>query len=230
MSPRPRKGEQTTDLQERILEAAWEQIAHEGAAALSLRAVARRLNITAPAIYNYYPDRDALVTALIVAAYTSLGQAQQQALDEMEEAPLAQRLHRLGRVYRAWAVQYPERYHLIFGTPIAGYHAPAEVTMPVAACALTPLIRAVDDLVKAGLLREGALPPLPGRLQEMLEQWRAASGDFRPEALLLALTLWSFVHGLVSLEISQQFPPPISEPGLVFEMAVDQYLRQLFKP
>lgn len=51
-------------MQAAILETAWRQIAESGAASLSLRAIARELGITAPAIYNYYPDRDALVTAL----------------------------------------------------------------------------------------------------------------------------------------------------------------------
>ncbi len=63
-----RKNDQLPNLAESIKATAWEQIAEAGTAALSLRAIARKLGITAPAIYNYYPDRDALVTALIVDA------------------------------------------------------------------------------------------------------------------------------------------------------------------
>ena len=54
---RPTRKKQIQNLQEVIKETAWSQIAREGAAALSLRAIARQLNITAPAIYNYFPSR-----------------------------------------------------------------------------------------------------------------------------------------------------------------------------
>ena len=78
---RPIKKKQIPNLQEAIKETAWKQIAEFGAPALSLRAIARELKITAPAIYNYFPDRDALVTALIIDAFTSFGDWQLEARD-----------------------------------------------------------------------------------------------------------------------------------------------------
>lgn len=51
----------------------------------------------------------------------------------------AERLYALGHAYRQWAITYPERYQLIFGTPIAGYHAPLEIIGPAAACGLAVL-------------------------------------------------------------------------------------------
>ncbi len=67
---RPTLKKQIPNLQEAIKETAWKQIAEFGAPALSLRAIARALNITAPAIYNYFPSRDHLVTALMVDAFS----------------------------------------------------------------------------------------------------------------------------------------------------------------
>ena len=119
-----------------ILAAAWKQIADEGAAALSLRWIGRRLGITAPAIYNYYPDRDALVSALIIAAFSAFGDTLAQAVSALPEEEHIRRRRALGHAYRGWALTYPERYQLIFGTPIAGYHAPAEKTDPAAARSL----------------------------------------------------------------------------------------------
>ena len=83
---RPTLKKQIPNLQEAIKETAWKQIAETGAATLSLRSIARELGITAPAIYNYHPDRDALVTALIVDAYTSLGESQQAAIRAVTSA------------------------------------------------------------------------------------------------------------------------------------------------
>ena len=114
------KLDQQTDLSQRIIEIAWKQIAENGAAALSLRAIARQLHITAPAIYNYYPRRDDLVTALIIDAYTSLGDAQLLALQKISETNHHERLRAIGFAYRQWAISYPQRYQLIFSTPIPG--------------------------------------------------------------------------------------------------------------
>src|SRR5512133_4029030 len=123
MSPRPRRDEQQSNLQEAIKETAWKQIAEFGATALSLRAIARKLNISAPAIYNYFPDRDALVTALIIDAYTSFGDSQLEARDAIPVDDVKGRMSAIGMAYRNWALTHPQRYQLIFGTPIPGYEA-----------------------------------------------------------------------------------------------------------
>ncbi len=63
------------ELTQEILAAAHEELAAGGAAGLSLRAVARRLEMVPSALYRYFPNRDALLTALIVDAYEAVGAA-----------------------------------------------------------------------------------------------------------------------------------------------------------
>src|SRR5438128_1453005 len=63
-----------------IKEEARRQLAAEGAARLSLRAVARELGMVSSAIYRYFPRRDDLLTALIIDAYDALGEAAEAAL------------------------------------------------------------------------------------------------------------------------------------------------------
>src|SRR5512138_1916677 len=100
---RPVKRKQIPNLQEAIKETAWKQIAEFGAPALSLRAIARDLKITAPAIYNYFPDRDSLVTALIIDAFTSFGDSQLEARDALPANDLDGRFQAIGLAYRDWA-------------------------------------------------------------------------------------------------------------------------------
>src|SRR5512143_3736128 len=123
---RPKRTAQIADLQTAIKETAWKQIAEFGAPTLSLRAIARELGITAPAIYNYFPRRDDLVTALIIDAYTSFGDSQIEARDAVAADDLSGRMLAIGVAYRDWALAYPQRYQLLFGTPIPGYEAPME--------------------------------------------------------------------------------------------------------
>ena len=103
---RPKRNDQI-DLQQAIIDTAWEQIAESGAAALSLRAIARQLGITAPAIYNYFTRRDDLVTALIIDAYTLLGDVQFAALEGLPESDHRGRLLAVGMAYRqfAWRIR-----------------------------------------------------------------------------------------------------------------------------
>jgi AcrR family transcriptional regulator len=226
MSPRPRQIDQQANLNELIKETVWKQIAEFGAPTLSLRAVARELGITAPAIYNYFPSRDDLVTALIVDAYNSLADSQEAAAGILPVEDLSGRLSTLGLAYRQWAVTYPQRYLLIFGTPIPNYHAPEEVTVPAATRALVPLIGAIQALSVAKRLQVDRVAPLTPRLESMLKFWGESAGGIHPEVLYLALVIWSRVHGLVMLEITNQIPSIIDEPAEVFRCEIQTILIQ----
>lgn len=68
-----------TEITREILQTGREHLARDGAAALSLRAVARDLGMASSAVYRYVPNRDALLTMLIIAAYDSLGEAVEKA-------------------------------------------------------------------------------------------------------------------------------------------------------
>jgi AcrR family transcriptional regulator len=220
MSPRPKLDEQIPDLQAAIKEAAWQQIAEKGAAALSLRAIARALGITAPAIYNYYPRRDDLVTALILEAFNSLANMLLQADQTCDPFDFAERITQAGYAYRQWALTYPQRYNLIFGTPIPGYEAPMQITQPAAARGLTVLIAILDQAHQAGKLDLASIQ-VQDSLLGQIEAWKqAVDSQAHPSVHALALILWTRVHGVVSIELYRQFPPPISDASELFEMEI----------
>ena len=227
---RPIKRKQIPNLQEAIKETAWKQIAEFGAPTLSLRAIARELKITAPAIYNYFPNRDALVTALIVDAFTSLGDAQKKIIEGIPASKLETQFTALGLAYRDWAIQYEQRYQLIFGTPIPGYAAPEDVTLPAAAWALVPLMETVQALYAADKLRVEKLPKLTPALKSMLEAWqefvRSAGSEMHIEVLYLVYIVWSRVHGLVALELGHQTPSFITDPGEIFRREIESIKQQ----
>jgi AcrR family transcriptional regulator len=229
---RPTLKKQIPNLQEAIKETAWKQIAGFGAPSLSLRAIARELQITAPAIYNYFPSRDHLVTALIVDAYTSLGESQKNTLEKVAKKDHASRFSALGIAYRDWAVTYPQRYQLIFGTPIPNYDAPEDTTTPAAAWALLPLIETVQAIYNEGSLQAERLAKPSAKLKSMLEKWKQFAGSVaEAEVLYVAYVVWSRVHGLVMLELGGQLPSFFTDPGEIFRREistmVDQYVKQI---
>jgi len=201
---RPKRSQQHPNLQVAIKVVAKNQIAEHGPAALSLRAIARELGITAPAIYNYFPSRDDLVTTLIVDAYHSLAETLAEAGDSEQnnhtEAILAG-----FRAYRGWALAHSAEYSLIFGTPIPNYHAPMEITGPAAAESMVVLIQAINGAFQAGELK---LTDLPSALITMLQPWSEKLNFTGPLSIIrLALDSWAQLHGLVSLELFGHLAP-----------------------
>jgi AcrR family transcriptional regulator len=229
MSPRPKIITSLGTLQPAILSIAWKQIAESGAAALSLRAIARELGITAPSIYNYFPNRDALVTALIVDGFTSFGDALEQAINAQPETAHLLRFRAIGMAYHQWAMLHPERYHLLFGTPIAGYTAPIEITQPAASRSLSHLVAVMHEAHEAGLLKINMELPSTPQMEAMMAAWQNSGAPRVNGAVLyLAITTWAHVHGLVSLEIGQQYPPFVTHTDQLYQLEIDRLMQALF--
>ncbi|MBI9045599.1 MAG: TetR/AcrR family transcriptional regulator [Anaerolineaceae bacterium] len=195
---RPKRNQQHPNLPGAIKDVARKQISEHGTASLSLRAVARELGITAPAIYNYFPRRDDLVTALIVDAYHSLAKSLTETQHNLK-GDHAWRIKASARAYRNWALAHAAEYSLIFGTPIPGYHASMAVTGPAAAESMLALIQVLDAAYQDGVLSVGELSPA---LIAMLQSWVEQMDYSGPPAVIhLALAFWAQLHGLVSLEL-----------------------------
>ena len=107
--PRPKLNQQVPDMAGAIKETAWQQIAENGPPGLSLRAIARQLEITAPAIYNYFPSRDDLVTALVIDAYASFAEALLAGDDSVPENEFEGRIKATGEAYYRWAINFPHQ-------------------------------------------------------------------------------------------------------------------------
>jgi AcrR family transcriptional regulator len=135
---------------------AAEHLAASGAAALSLRAVARDLGLVSSALYRYFPSRDALLTALIVDAYDAVGELAERA-DAAAVATGADpgtRWLEVCRAVRRWARDAPHQYALVYGSPVPGYSAPGDTV----ASALR-LSRVMAQIVLAGAADGSLRPP-----------------------------------------------------------------------
>lgn len=227
---RPKKHEQVPNLKEVIKDVAWRQMVEVGAAGLSLRAIARDLGMSAPSIYNHYADRDALVTALIIDAYMSLGDYQLAARDAVAIADLRGRWRATGEAYRAWALAMPQRYQLIFGTPIPGYEAPVLDVLPAGARSLSALVSVVDEARSAGRLNAIEFPQVNIHAQPVFDAWQQYSGPYQPVSLAVALLIWGRVHGLVSLELGRSMPPFGPDGAALYAYELDLIWQQFVKP
>jgi len=212
-----------------IKQTARRHMAKKGAASLSLRAIAREMGMTSPALYRYFSSRDDLVTALILEAFNSLADSQEANYEACRSLPFCERLMNLAEDYRAWALQHPELYSLIFGTPIPNYHAPAEITGPAAQRSMVPFIRLVTEVHEAGQLQyPKAYMGLSSEFKRRLKVAGDEKGyDRPPEMVLLTLTGWGRIHGLVSQELYNHLPPIIDNPGEYFRSDMVAWLNSI---
>ncbi|MFE2284282.1 TetR/AcrR family transcriptional regulator [Streptomyces sp. NPDC059443] len=214
-----------------IKDEARRALAAEGAAKLSLRAVARELGMVSSALYRYFPSRDDLLTALIVDAYNSVGAAAEAAdARALAAAGAAAGTAAAGgtprarwiavcEAVRAWALEHPHEYALIYGSPVPGYSAPEDTVGPASRVgnALIGILRAAYE--GRGL----ALPPLPAELRpEAVRMTEDFAEGLPPEVTAALVASWAQLVGLVSFELFGQFNRVVEDRDAFFTHAAGQ--------
>src|SRR4051794_38580916 len=129
MGPTNARERARADVMAELLAAARARLVTEGAAELSLRAVARDLGMASSAVYRYVESRDALLTLLIIEAYDAVGTVAEAAVERSAQGPAATWLE-VARAVRAWALENRYSFELIYGTPVRGYQAPEDTVLP----------------------------------------------------------------------------------------------------
>ncbi|MFN8414493.1 MAG: TetR-like C-terminal domain-containing protein, partial [Anaerolineales bacterium] len=130
---------------------------------------------------------------------------------------------------RQWALEYPQRYQLIFGTPIPGYEAPRMEVMPSAARSLIAPVSVIDKLRVVNKLSAEGFPAVQPGYEQITDLWRSFGGDYDILSLSVAMIIWSRVHGLVSLEISNSMPPIGMDNASLYRYEVESIVRQFVK-
>ncbi|MEU6217544.1 TetR/AcrR family transcriptional regulator [Streptomyces sp. NPDC047022] len=199
-----------------IKDEARSQLAAEGAARLSLRAVARELGMASSALYRYFPSRDDLLTALIIDAYDSLGQAAEAADAKAGDIAPARRWVVVCEAVRGWALAHPHEYALIYGSPVPGYSAP-EATVPAASRVGLLLIGIVRDAYRR---RGVALTPVPAELEPEARRMAAdLASDLPAEVVTAMVAAWAQLYGLVGFEVFGQFTRLVEDREAFFRHA-----------
>jgi len=191
-------------------------LATEGAN-LSLRAVARDLGIVSSAIYRYFPSRDELLTALILDAYNAIGATVEEHEQHVARTDLAGRWMAVCHAVRNWALAHPHEYALVYGSPVPGYHAPAD-TVAAATRAVTVLTGILQDGATSGALPTRADEPLPPGVDVDVTRLAATlAPDVPPAVLARGLAAWVQLFGLVSFEVFGQLNNTIDHRDAFFD-------------
>jgi AcrR family transcriptional regulator len=210
------------EVRNEILATAGRHLRAVGPAALSLRAVAREMGMVSSAVYRYFSSRDALLTALIIAAYDDLGDVAERSAVETRERPPLERWVAAAGAVRDWAVDHPQDYALLYGSPVPGYAAPDDTVVPG-----TRVTRALVQIVHDAVV-DDRLSAVGGRgTIELTPQTRQAFDvlrsqvdlDTTDDVALAVIVAWTQMFGLLSFELFGQTRGLIDDHGAFFREA-----------
>lgn len=210
------KRQDTRDRIEReIVELGRRHLITDGAAGLSVRAIARELGMVSSAVYRYVASRDDLLTLLLVDAYTELADAVERAGEA--DGTWRERLLRMAHAARAWAVAQPASWALLYGSPVPGYHAPAELTVGPG----TRMIGTLFGAIASGIAT-GEIPNSTAASARTSTDFDGVRVEFDfpgdDATVTKCLLLWAALVGAISLEVFGQYgADTVSDPEAVFD-------------
>lgn len=202
------------ELTQEIVDTARAHLAVEGAAGLSLRAVARDLGMVSSAVYRYFPSRDDLLTRLIVDAYNALGDAAEAAESQVRRGDHRGRWLAVAHAVRRWGLDHPHEWGLLYGTPVPGYAAPQDTINPANRVTGLLIVLLAEMHARGG----STTSPVPKAARESLSLVRDVIPDFVPDDLVIrGLMAWTQLVGTVTLEVNGQFHNVISDMDAYFD-------------
>jgi AcrR family transcriptional regulator len=146
---------------------------------VSIEAVVEAVGCTPPALYYYFPSKERLLLEVCRRQYRRFAEALEARIPRGGNA--IDELVARGHAYLDWAITHPEHYRILFMTS-TGSPSPANDADPRGAAGMAELI----DNLERGI----------------------AEGFFKPgDPLLMALMLWSVVHGIASLAVANPALP-----------------------
>jgi len=181
-APQPRLGDET---RAQLLAVARDLFLESGLSAFSLREVARRVGVSAAAVYRHFDGKEALVLAACMQGFQVFSSYLVRALGAPGPLP---RLLATGEQYRQFAIENPLDYRFIFMSPIEQITRSERETL--VAC-------------EPDLPRDTTFQFLVDRVRECMDAGALAPGE--PERV--AVLIWAHVHGLVALRLSGHLQP-----------------------
>jgi AcrR family transcriptional regulator len=214
-----------------IKDVARRQLVTEGATAVSLRAIAREMGMTAPALYRYFPSFDHLVRSLVGDLFGEVCEAMEDARDLLPAEDADGRLIAVCRTFRAWSVGHRAEFGLLFNTPLPGAGDLLSAAQVGGARFGTIFF---DLFAQVWQQRNFATPDIETLDPELVSQlaaYRRLAGDRLPiGATYTVLSCWTRLYGLVSLEVFNHLTFALQDPEPFFETELREIALRLGMP
>jgi AcrR family transcriptional regulator len=184
-----RKEKQKLEIRKLILDASMKLFVEEGFANVTIRRIAELIEYSPTTVYLYFKDKDEIFAALHDIGFMKMAEFNKD-LDTIRNPLL--RLHKMGENYLQFGMENPEYYSLMF-------------------IDTEPMEKLAETGCEEWRPGDGAIGRLKETVIECMEKGYLQAGD----PLLVSLSIWSFVHGLMSLAIRARMEKFISQKEML---------------
>jgi AcrR family transcriptional regulator len=213
----------TTD---EIKQTARQLLVEQGPEAVSLRAIARQMGMTAPALYRYFDSHEKLIKHVIADIFTELTEDLHAAIESAgagRNGDLTAKVMAACWEFRRWSLDHKREFGMLFGTPIPGVDVEKdEITAECGSqFGATFLVLILE------LWRKSPFPVPPDDaidtgLRDQLARYRDGLGSLGtglPLGLLLVfLRCWTRLYGTLSLEVFGHLGFALDDAEPMFEI------------
>jgi len=223
-----------------IISTARRILVKDGPEAVSLRAIAREMGMTAPGLYRYFGNYEELVRYLTASIFTELGNDIGQAIEAAEptagapgavdpiRAKLTVKMVAACREFRRWALNHRGEFALLFGVPLPGlddgrYDLADECALAFAGT----FFRLFLELWQKTPFPVPDDAQIDPGLRDQLSRYRDALGASIPlgaalplGAVLTFLRCWTLLYGAVAMEVFGHMRFALDDPAPMFEITL----------
>jgi AcrR family transcriptional regulator len=215
---------------EEIKQTARRILVSEGPDAVSLRAIAREMGMTAPALYRYFGSHEELLKHVCADIFTELAGDIRQAIhsaDAESGGDMRTKVFAACGEFRRWSLGHTREFELIFATPLPGLHVQQdEITAEGGGQFGNTFFELMLELWRKRPFPVPSDGEIDSGLREQLARYRDGLGDLAAGAplglLLTFLRCWVRLYGIVSLEVFGHLSFALDDGRPMFELTLSE--------
>jgi AcrR family transcriptional regulator len=223
-----------------IKQTARRLLVSHGSEAVSLRAIAREMGMTAPALYRYFDSHEELLKHVVADIFTELAADVREKIDAAANANanvnanananaasgaprldvMTAKLMAGCRAFRGWALAHQPEFSMIFGSPLPGLEMVHDD--PIMECGLRfgqVFLDLFGELWRRSPFDVQGPDEIDPALRPQLERYRDMAGSDLPiGAMQTFLRCWVLLYGIVCLEVFGHLRFALEDPSPMFEL------------
>ncbi len=221
LSRRDRVRAETTD---EIKQTARKILVEQGPEAVTLRAIARAMGMTAPALYRYFGSHEDLIRHVVGDIFTEIGGDIEAAIQAVDDDRMTEKMIAACREFRRWGLAHQAEFGLLFGTPLPSLEAAHDDVVTECAGKFSGVFFALFfELWDKHPFPIPADDEIDPALRAQLARYRDALGVNLPlGAGLTFLRCWVRLYGMVSLEVFGHLRFALDDAAPMFEITLSE--------
>lgn len=213
-----------------ITETARRLLVEEGSEAVTLRAIAREMGMTAPALYRYFPSHGELLRHLVGDLFNDLTDELHRGLLAAPEHDMLAKFRAAAHGFRRWAQGHPREYALLFGTPLPGFGREEQADF-ASECGRRFGLTFLELFRELWAKRPFPVPAdeeIDPAVRDQLAAYRdRVRIDLPLGCILVFLQGWVRLHGAVSLEVFGHLDFALTDPAPFFDLMLQELAERL---